>query len=559
MNHSGWNMYVFRNGRQAVSGPVLVQSLTSALDRWQRAPEHDSEDAVLAALVAAGELECALLDDADDTGDSCQIAARITDSVAHALLAGKIDSYISIYESVKQLHVGAHYEAAVQEGFAYYALHPRKMAMLLDGLALGRRVRVLGIRSIGVTLSAVACAALRRRGVECERTTVRPTGHPYNRTLEVSCGLRKWIASAADAEFLIVDEGPGISGSSFLSVAESLAGCGVPSGRIHMIGSRMVDPATLRAENAATRWARFRFHVLQVEPIAPPEAGESLSGGTWRRYFHCDENAIPASWAQLEPAKFLARDEHSLFRFEGFGHYGEAVGARTKMLSECGFAPRYLGNRRGFGEYELAAGRSLRISDLSSELLRRMAEYLALRSASFGSTCLQTPELEKMLRWNWKLEFDDELSTAESQLCAERVVICDGRMMPHKWLRTAAGELLKLDSGGHGDNHFFPGPCDIAWDVAGTIVEWNLRGEMRERFLSEYESQSGDSVRQRLAPYLLAYTVFCLGWSRMAAAAMQGEYDEALLIRDAAQYRTRALQLRYEPQKASASEQSAMA
>ena len=75
-------------------------------------------------------------------------------------------------------------------------------------------------------------------------------------------------------------------------------------------------------------------------------------------------------------------------------------------------------------------------------------------------------------------------------------------------------------------------------------MEWELDDEMRERFVSEYESRSGDVVRERLAPYLLAYTTFCLGWSRMAAAAMQGEYDEALLERDASRYRTQALRLR---------------
>ena len=57
----------------------------------------------------------------------------------------------------------------MQEGFAYYALHPRKVAMLLDTLALTSPVAVVGIRSVGVTLSAVACASLRLRGVECRR------------------------------------------------------------------------------------------------------------------------------------------------------------------------------------------------------------------------------------------------------------------------------------------------------------------------------------------------------------------------------------------------------
>jgi hypothetical protein len=149
-----------------------------------------------------------------------------------------------------------------------------------------------------------------------------------------------------------------------------------------------------------------------------------------------------------------------------------------------------------------------------------------------------------MLRWNWQLEFGEELSPEESRLHAARVVICDGRMMPHEWLRADSGDLLKLDAVSHGDNHFFPGPCDIAWDVAGAIVEWDLVGEMRESFIGDYERRSGDLVRQRLAPYLLAYSAFHLGWCRMAALAMQGEYDEALLERDYRRYRTVAMGLR---------------
>ena len=254
--------------------------------------------------------------------------------------------------------------------------------------------------------------------------------------------------------------------------------------------------------------------------------------------------SMPASWAPLEPAQFLARDGRTLFRFEGLGHYGEAVGARTEVLAEAGFAPRHLGNRRGFGESELPPGRLLTPGDLSPELLARMAGYLALRATALGSDSAQSSELETMLRRNWQLEFGEELGGAESRLRAERVVVCDGRMMPHAWLRSSRGELLKLDAGSHGDNHFFPGPCDIAWDVAGAIVEWKLEGEARERFVGEYARRSGDAIAERLEPYLLAYTVFRMGWSRMAAAAMQGEFDEALLARDYRRYRAQALNLK---------------
>jgi hypothetical protein len=385
---------------------------------------------------------------------------------------------------------------------------------------------------------------LRFRGIECHRVTVRPTGHPYDRKLDFAPEFCEWLAHAGDAGFLVLDEGPGISGSSFLAVAEALVNAGVEAERIQMIGSRAVDPSTLRATDACQRWARYRYHVMQNAPLAPEGAGESLSGGTWRRHFHCDESAMPASWAPLEPAKFLARDERSIFKFEGFGRYGEAIGARAQQLADSGFAPRYLSNQCGFGRYELTSGRVLKSGELSPELLQRMAAYLAFRANAFTNQTPQTPELEKMLRWNWQLEFDEELGASETQLCTERVVVCDGRMMPQEWLHTAWGGLLKLDAGSHGDNHFFPGPCDIAWDVAGAIVEWELYGEWRERFIGEYEARSRDHVAARLAPYLLAYVTFRMGWSKMAALAMQGEYDEALLFRDYEKYRAFALCLR---------------
>jgi hypothetical protein len=75
-------------------------------------------------------------------------------------------------------------------------------------------------------------------------------------------------------------------------------------------------------------------------------------------------------------------------------------------------------------------------------------------------------------------------------------------------------------------------------------VEWELEGEARDCLVGEYTRRSGDAVAPRLAPYLLAYATFRMGWSRMAAAAMQGEYDEALLERDYRRYRRQALRLR---------------
>jgi thiamine kinase-like enzyme len=116
-------------------------------------------------------------------------------------------------------------------------------------------------------------------------------------------------------------------------------------------------------------------------------------------------------------------------------------------------------------------------------------------------------------------------------------------MHPHEWIESD-GRLIKLDANSHGDDHFFPGPCDIAWDVAGAIVEWDMDSEAREYFVNEYIRESGDRVQSRLNSYLLAYATFRMGWSKMAAHASAGEFDQQLLERDYLRYRNECRKLR---------------
>lgn len=147
-----------------------------------------------------------------------------------------------------------------------------------------------------------------------------------------------------------------------------------------------------------------------------------------------------------------------------------------------------------------------------------------------------------MLRFNWKNEFSAELPD-EVTLKTEHPVIADARMAPYKWLRTSEGRLYKVDAVSHGDDHFFPGPCDIAWDLAGATVEWRLDADSQKRFLARYETLSGDDVTARIPGYLLAYATFRFAYSRMAARAMGGTSEEAPLMRDYERYRSQALEL----------------
>jgi hypothetical protein len=118
----------------------------------------------------------------------------------------------------------------------------------------------------------------------------------------------------------------------------------------------------------------------------------------------------------------------------------------------------------------------------------------------------------------------------------KKAVIVDGRMQPHEWLLTATGEMLKTDSGSHGDDHFFPGPADIAWDLAGAIVEWRMKAEQAGEFLDLYRRASGDNAAGRVADFIHAYAVFRAAYCKMAGNAMAGTPEQARMERAAAHY-----------------------
>jgi hypothetical protein len=541
MEKTGFDMYVFRDGRKQFGGRELLDELARALEGLRREPlERDCE---LKALIAAGELECALRDAADQDESwrsSAEDSERVTNIVAKVLVGtsdGMSDVIDEAEHIARTIAAPEQVTVAVLEGFAFYALHPKKFLDVLRAMRPRGGSAVIGIRSIGAPLSAVVAAAIPNG----DRLTVRPTGHPYERSLEITEDFRSFVDRHREDEFMIVDEGPGLSGSSFLAVAEALVQCGVASERITMLGSRVPDVAHLRTPNAKERWSKFRFRATAQEPILPQGAELGIGGGWWRRIFLTDFEDQPASWTQLESSKYLSQDRKVFYKFEGFGHFGEEIGARARLIQQLGFGPNYLGSEEGFGKYEVVPATLLRARDLSSNVLKTMARYCAMREREMRAKPREESKLQQMLSWNWNCEFGEELP--RQTLEVERLVTADARMLPHEWISTE-GRLLKLDGCSHGDDHFFPGPCDIAWDIAGAIVEWEMDRHATNYFVDTYVRESGDRVHGRLKPYLLAYATFRMGWSKMAAHASAGEFDQQLLERDYRRYRAICERLR---------------
>ena len=538
---TGTNLIVFRDRAEQRRGPELLHSLQHAIDHLSGC----SRENILEALLLAGEFECVL---EDNHSPARRSAAAITDGLADLLMGAREIALAEIANHVKTIAeqpVPEMVHISPPEGFSYYALHPEDFAEACGELADGRSVAVIGIRSIGTTLSAVAAAAFRQRGVPVARITVRPTEHPYDRAVHLRASETAWVEQQRESgsTFLVVDEGPGLSGSSFLATAEALVDAGVASANIILMGTREADPCKLCAPNAAERWRRFRWKKVRSTILRRFSQFTNVSGGEWRRELFGTGTAWPASWPEMERLKFLSPDRRFLFKFDGLGRFGSEVRHRAEVLYRAGYIPSLEGSRDGMTAYRFVPGKPLTDSDLSRPFLETMAEYCAFRRSEFPCAENMNGSLDQMLRFNFSQEFGRDPKGSERILQPTSATIVDGRMQPHEWIAGDRGEIFKIDACTHGDDHFFPGPTDIAWDLAGIIVEWRLPPDAREFLLSAFHKRSGVDMTERIDAFTLAYTVFRLAFYKMALGGTQVEAEKPRLRSAYDYYRRSAWEL----------------
>jgi hypothetical protein len=393
----------------------------------------------------------------------------------------------------------------VPEGYAFYSLYPelyRDAAMRFLQEQSPAMCVVVGIRSIGAGLSVIVAEAVHA----LLRFTVRPRGHPFHRELRLSGALEQRLRRYADrAWFLVVDEGPGLSGSSFMSVASKLEELGVPPERIVLFPAHDPDPACFVSEYARANWRRYLSY---VEPFVAerfvPAGARDISGGGWREV----AGIWPAVQPQHERRKYL--HEGRLWKFAGLGQFGRTKLERAKRLEQ--FCPRAHEVSNGFLISDWMPGHQ---PDMSEALLDTMARYLAfLRSEFAVDAPVPVRALEEMIAANTGAEVQ---APQEGQLVA-----IDGRMLPHEWLETERG-FVKTDALDHHEDHFFPGCQDIAWDIAGTAVECGLPVEtIADRYLHLLPDPR---LKARLPFYITAYKAYRLGYCQLAIDTLGDDPD----------------------------------
>ena len=502
-------------------------------------PARDEPHPLLARVRAAAESLGAAVA-ASMAGDRSAIARAVTEATSTWRACGEID--------------GPPLSLKVPEGYAYYSLYPEAYAAAVVEWAnrnRPRRILALGLRSIGTSLAAVVTGALRQSGLAADSWTVRPHGHPFDRRLEIAPSLAAML-QPAHSTLLIVDEGPGLSGSSMTAAASAISALGVPDSRIVFVPSWNPDPATFVSAAAAARWPRHEVIVPDFDRIrrmladqgAVPLDAQELSAGAWR-----DAVRLPSPWPAVQPQherrKFRCGSE--LARFAGLGVYGRATTQRADALAGARWSPDPIRLRRGFLTTSWIEGTPMRQSDADASFVKYAAGYLAwLRCHAQADNASprgsRLDALNQMLLTNTREALGPAwLAAAESLVngasaFTEPAVEVDGRLQPHEWLTTRDGRWVKTDALDHHRDHFFPGPTDAAWDVAGFVIEWDLTGHDRSTFVRDYASASGDrSVESRLPFFTAAYAAFRVGYCTVAAGALAGTEDgrqfEALAMR----------------------------
>ncbi len=425
----------------------------------------------------------------------------------------------------------------VPEGYAFYALYPEAYAQAARRLALSAPPCVIGIRSIGTSLGAIVAAAL---GTP-DFITVRPSCDPFKRRLEIAPDAGRALVGR-DRHFVVVDEGPGLSGSSFGAVADWLEDRGVPVDRIAFIPSHANPPGPKASQAHRERWDRTQREVADLGPelaqllerwarekLGPLDAPlQDLSAGAWRQLIYSDIDSSPPVNAGWEARKYLARaaGESWLLKFAGLGELGERKLDRARRLHSEGLVPEPRGLLHGFlverwycdavglgptekplpelAHYIGTRARLLPATGRTGASLRELL-VMAKRNAALG---LGTEALEALDRWEPRIE------TLQKRIVP---VETDNRLDRHEWLRLADGSLLKADALDHVSAHDLIGAQDMSWDVAGASVEFELGDPERRELAARCGREAGRVVDPELLDFMVAaYLAFRLGHARLS-------------------------------------------
>lgn len=584
---------------------VLVARLRARVANAARAQASVTRDMLRTLLIEAGQVEQAVWDSLGDVpaeeaarlGPLCQ---TVTDQLAAAFSAHWVadgddwhaasdvptclDNALDMLDNFAPAS-DVRVLVKLPEGYAFYHLYPEQYALAARGWAAEhagespRTVLVVGVRSIGTSLSALVAAVLRTEDWQAERLTVRPAGHPFDR----HTAIRALAEPRADWA-LVVDEGPGQSGSSLASVAQALVEAGMEGSRLCFFPGHGGQPGVMASDAVRMWWARAPRQVVSPDDLrwagqswadflaartqAVIGSGASVvrvddfGGGLWRRFVYAEPAQWPASCLPFERPKYrcvLSSGASVLWTYAGLavgpnGPQTDAAFARQQTRAVTGWTAAPLATVAGFVATPWVDGQPLSASDAqNASVMAHMGRYIAGVAGpplSEGARVRAVRRLEEMLGYNVREAWGDD-AAARTQPWSQAAVLWasrhaaptygDGRMAPHEWLRTPSGLLIKTDGGGHDADHTLIGRQSVAWDIAGAMVEWELDESAAQTLRQALEGAGGALVTPDVLQFhCLAYAAFRMGQCALCADMLAHDPPE--------QVRLRAASARYQAQ-----------
>jgi hypothetical protein len=542
---------------------AAIAEKLSACERLR--PGRARHEMLVRAFILTSELVQGLADlefgkrGADDHSPVQAAGARLLLALANAVgrswqnnLAGDLSSLGGWPQQLAALIADEAVRMRRGEGYAFYALYPESYFMAAQRSGLAANTVVIGLRSIGTGLAAMVAAGLGSPPAH----TLRPIGHPFDRRLAITPELSGEILSGG-GDYAVVDEGPGLSGSSFGCVADWLQAHGIDADRIHFFPSHLGDVGPQASERHRQRWTRSPRHVVSVDECildagqstdclqnwvrelvdAPIEWWRDISGGEWRKLAGCDQQLWPPSDRGKEKRKFLVscNDQIWLVKFAGLGEESVSKARKGSILGEAGFSPGIIGLRYGFIIEHWMSGTRLDQAAFSKDhIIAAIGRYLGFRARRLSASTHGAPlqRLAEMAIFNSKEALDPEAaSTIEaligdvSQFEAEtRPIDTDNRLHRWEWIVGADGRIIKTDALDHSAAHDLVGCQDVAWDIAGAAVEFDLSLFERDQLAKIVASEAGYETRPELIGlFEIFYLGFQTGLWTDAAASFSGD------------------------------------
>lgn len=507
-------MLVYADRAEVVDACDGLQDLSKRLSEIRAMPAGLGRHArLVGVLIACGRLVQGAEDVEAPNGQ--------LNSLLASLAAAVVRSWDSHFEATGELpSVGVAdlprwLELREPEGFAFYAVYPESYIEAARRLRLCGPPRVIAIRSIGTSLGAVVAAALDAPPA----VTVRPFGDPFARQVDPPPHIID-----AHSHYVIVDEGPGLSGSSFGCVADWLDDHGVPLERIAFLSSHDGDLGPQSSERHRVRWSRAQRIAADFDPSF-----------LHKRFGPLEDFNVGRP---LERRKYRAgRGADSvLLKFAGLGDIGERKLQIARTLHWAGLTPEPLELVHGF-LVERWCGDAQPLG-LHEKPLQEIGCYIAARAALLPAPSSSGATIEQLLdmcRRNVGLALGEDAAraldlrdAAQLERCVQRVCT-DNKLDREEWLRAVDGCLIKTDALDHHRAHDLIGCQDVAWDVAGAAAEFDLTNAEIDRLAAIVEHRNGRPLdRDLLRFYQLAYCCFRFGQAALTGDRAEQRYRQRL-------------------------------